>query len=982
MHRSTVVRRDRPRREVGSRGGRSVAVVHDRDERLRFLFGDWVVDEDVELDDDEAREELLADLAFEPEDDDSGGEGERLEAVSWRLRRAVAAEVGAQVLDDDPPEVWATALRLQAAGYGRRRILDNLLLAYASVLHRQPGEGPVGFDLDRYVAALACLPLPTADDAAGALLSLVAAEQPVGDDEAIARCAAQLGAGDGQDLVTSYVERLLDVLVRRGDLTYLVPDRLVAVDALTAGIVLTHRVTVDEAEGSFLDLGADLCGFARRGTAGPLTDGDGRVVDVAEDDGIVRWWFDDGLPGGLGAGDVVAVTVDGGIVCLERLAEAPELDPEVVRAIRASYDAETAEADMPEDLVDLVCATLVAHPGLFGRPEAPLGDLLAAAGLDLRGRDVACDEDRWVNARALRYYARLSALLAEVDESARERRRERAAQLLDAVNGRLEGVALRDALAWVEDPRALADVATVVVDGEGDLDELRRLHTRLRELTGERLRPRHAAALGWIAAVAAERAGDTLAALADLKAAVAADPACVPAVDRLAWYRSDQGDAAGAARLWRSIGEHPSDHQDLAEVVRFAAPTAKLGRNELCWCGSGRKYKACHLGVAQAPPLPERVGWLCRKAAAFLERGDGEARRAVFSLALTRAGGDTGGLGDAMADPLVLDVALLEGGWFERFLAERGPLLPNDEHLLASAWTLVPRTVYEVTVVEPGTSVQVTDLRTAETVDVRERAFSHQARPGMLICARAVPDGAGHQFIGAVFVVAPGREAELLDLLDGGDPHALVSWVAAAEAPPTLATREGEPLVHCTLQVRVPDPGEAAAVLDELYERDDPAEMTWREMHDIQVDDRIVRATLTLDGEQLAVSTSSEPRAERVLARLEEAFGVVEVQSDVREPFQWPTGSPEPVDAPEPIDLTSNPDVHAAVQAYIERYEQRWCDETIAALGGITPRQAAADPTRREQLERLLASFDRADIEGGLGMRAWRIRELLGLAIG
>ena len=25
------------------------------------------------------------------------------------------------------------------------------------------------------------------------------------------------------------------------------------------------------------------------------------------------------------------------------------------------------------------------------------------------------------------------------------------------------------------------------------------------------------------------------------------------------------------------------------------APAAKLGRNDDCWCGSGRKYKKCHL---------------------------------------------------------------------------------------------------------------------------------------------------------------------------------------------------------------------------------------------------------------------------------------------------------------------------------------------------------------------------------------------------
>ncbi|NOZ25813.1 MAG: hypothetical protein GXO94_06975 [Nitrospirae bacterium] len=26
-----------------------------------------------------------------------------------------------------------------------------------------------------------------------------------------------------------------------------------------------------------------------------------------------------------------------------------------------------------------------------------------------------------------------------------------------------------------------------------------------------------------------------------------------------------------------------------------AGPVPKLGRNEPCWCGSGKKYKKCHL---------------------------------------------------------------------------------------------------------------------------------------------------------------------------------------------------------------------------------------------------------------------------------------------------------------------------------------------------------------------------------------------------
>lgn len=42
--------------------------------------------------------------------------------------------------------------------------------------------------------------------------------------------------------------------------------------------------------------------------------------------------------------------------------------------------------------------------------------------------------------------------------------------------------------------------------------------------------------------------------------------------------------------------------------------------------------------------------------------------------------------------------------------------------------------------------------------------------------------------------------------------------------------------------------------------------------------------------------------------------------------------------------------------AYIENYEQEWLDLPVPALSGLTPRQAADDPTRRDDLVRLLAS--------------------------
>lgn len=238
---------------------------------------------------------------------------------------------------------------------------------------------------------------------------------------------------------------------------------------------------------------------------------------------------------------------------------------------------------------------------------------------------------------------------------------------------------------------------------------------------------------------------------------------------------------------------------------------------------------------------------------------------------------------EAFQDPLTLDVVLHEGGWFDRFLDERGPLLPNDEALLLHAWTLVERTVYEVVQTRPGVGVTVKDLRTGDEVEVRERIFSRSARLGERVCARAVPDGVTHQFVGGIFTVPAGRERELLDLLDEGDGLALLFYVAA--------------------------------------------------LHRLVV--------LGPDGEVLDL------------------------------PKDLPVGPP-------PLQL---PD--SVVAELVEGMELRWCTEPVPALGGVTPEQAATDPTRRDDLIRLIDSFPEIDpATGAFGLRPVALRARLGLPPG
>ena len=82
-----------------------------------------------------------------------------------------------------------------------------------------------------------------------------------------------------------------------------------------------------------------------------------------------------------------------------------------------------------------------------------------------------------------------------------------------------------------------------------------------------------------------------------------------------------------------------------------------------------------------------------------------------------------------------------------------------------------------------------------------------------------------------------------------------------------------------------------------------------------------------------------------------------------------------------PLDLSEMPDdVRAAVDKHLAGYEQRWVDESIPALNGLTPRQALDDPTRREDLFSLLREMRAmTPPEGAFAMSVDRLEGLLGI---
>ncbi|MEV6621430.1 SEC-C domain-containing protein [Amycolatopsis sp. NPDC051106] len=180
-------------------------------------------------------------------------------------------------------------------------------------------------------------------------------------------------------------------------------------------------------------------------------------------------------------------------------------------------------------------------------------------------------------------------------------------------------------------------------------------------------------ALHWLRGQAHERLGDLAAAEAAYQAAESLDPKWSPALYALARFAGDRGDAGGLALLRRA--DFPSDDVLVELLERYQVELrADVGRNDPCWCGSGRKYKKCHLH-RESLPLDERASWLYQKADLFL--GDGPWRSAMLVAAEARAEFAADGsyaLLDALDDPLTADVVLFEGGAFADFLAVPGRL--------------------------------------------------------------------------------------------------------------------------------------------------------------------------------------------------------------------------------------------------------------------------------------------------------------------
>jgi tetratricopeptide (TPR) repeat protein len=747
-------------------------------------------------------------------------------------------------------------------------------------------------------------------------------------------------------------------------------------DVLLLNRVFTHILTADERSSAAVTLdpdleiiGADVSEFdvpLRLESGGELHPDFPRPGEEGESviDGPAHW-----LEVG-NAGDVIAILkTEGGAVDVFPVDMFGDGKAEA-EAIRAEFDATSQEPEAGYELWPILIDAIASGPDLFTRPVAPIGDLLDAAGLEYRYGMVGLAGTPWRPASAI-LADKLRAQFAEMYEfemcchAAFDTLLNAWDWSVGASQTEPDAVVTVEALTHGNVSLAFTSWANAM---GGDVIDVASLYESLGELAGRKGAPAYErAAWMWFAD------GDMEYAIEDAEAAIALDPDSQSATTLLGHVAAIRGEYQDALRLLRR--SNPDDPWiQILDRVYESFPDAR--RNDPCPCGSGKKHKAC---CAQNPQVSAigRMNLLSEKIIEFQQTVMAWRLQPLAHVAATAVNesSDPDDANRYMNQPFLMEIAAIEGS-LESFVALWGPLLPQEERDTVDLWLTAARALWEVTQEPEPPYVTLRDTRTGDTVTVYDETLTPNIHTGDMLMGVVVPAFGEDRFLANPLNIDIRHRELTLELFNEQPTDKdLALWFGRVTAPPRLQTTEGQDMVICRAVCKPTSTWDAvAAELDHHFERgEDPGEWIARFIND--AGETVIRGTLTRTGSELIIETMSEERFDAILSTLTE----ITVVSQTREPVTVPhpldvSQGPGPVD-----DIEMDPESERFLAEMMRQREDAWIDEEIPLLGGITPRQAAADPTRRGDLIDLLDSFPPAPGGSVQGFDPDRLRRLLDL---
>lgn len=447
-------------------------------------------------------------------------------------------------------------------------------------------------------------------------------------------------------------------------------------------------------------------------------------------------------------------------------------------------------------------------------------------------------------------------------------------------------------------------------------------------------------------------------------------------------------------------------------------PPSSPGRNDACPCGSGLKYKKCHLpqeaaaatnaalaDVAARSPLIAIDDKLTDKLIRFATQRFGEAW-AVEAMDRNALEGDR----LAIFVPLCLfHVAVHGRSVAEHFAAERGRALAADERALLDAQSGAWLSVWEVEQVIPNYGADIHDLLTGERRRLHDISASRSIERGLGMLARFVTCG-DETIAGGMHpqMLPPWETGELvatlrrgmrqrgrfdleqlrdgefaLDLADMWD-DAVYALHARAAAPPVLHNTDGDllllvseeftfaPADRAALVARLRSIDGATAADADDSEGDGENHFTFTRPGNAQHKswENTVVGTGTLSATTLEIGANSIRRAAALRVAVDAVCGSLLTFSRRREKSAKDmfaaagaartAGTAGAAGAAPPAG-NKPPELLELEREMRQHMLDGWIDEPIPALGNKSPRAAVRTPVGREKVERLLKDFEYRD---------------------
>jgi len=443
--------------------------------------------------------------------------------------------------------------------------------------------------------------------------------------------------------------------------------------------------------------------------------------------------------------------------------------------------------------------------------------------------------------------------------------------------------------------------------------------------------------------------------------------------------------------------------------------TTRPGRNDPCHCGSGKKYKHCHLRADETAPelAPPAAATSGSAGAVELAIDWLTARhRKGFKAAVEALFDDwwpddaPGRHDDIDADTLqaiqinLVEWLLAEGEMQVKgashaihsvLLGADGPHLADGQRRWLTQLAERALRLYTVTEVRPGVGLTLCDALLAEVapLQVQERMASRQARPGMLIGARVMQVGDHFELSGAIYPFTMlAQSAVLADVLtamraaDESGLHAdnlpplrsraiarawLRQFVMPPEMPKMVDASTGESILLVTDHYRVLDAAALASALAACADVKGEPRAGWR--RELEGGDGVLRSLAAINPgrqpDRIEIFYRTQRHADEGRAWFDRIAGAA-VRHLTRE-ISDPQGLMRSA-APKPNQATASPSLAPealanAIEQALRRSYARWADEPMPLLDGKTPRQAITSAAGLERVKGLLRSYERGEAD-------------------